>query len=269
MTDTEGQPASGAEARPQETPAVEAPRNDAEAAAQEAAAKEVQGAPKPDGGDKPEGDRKKNRTSQYIHKLQTQIAEYREREKAREAQQPQPKDAPTLEQFNYDPAAYQKAVTDWAASNVASQARQQIQQELRQQHEQEIIGAYNQRLNGFMETHPDFQQAVAPLQTILPEPVQFAILSHPNGPEIAYHVANDDDLAFQLASIQPHLAAAAVERIASRMTAAPQVPQQPTTPIRPVSQAPAPVPTVSGKTPSQTPPEKLTDDEWFARKRKR
>lgn len=273
MSETEGQQASGDEPRAQETqaapeaqPQANAPRNDAEAAAQAAA--EVQ--PPKDGEQKPD-DRKKNRTGQYIHKLQTQIAEYREREKAwSTAQQaPQSKDAPTLEQFNYDAAAYQKAVTDWAANNVASQARQQIQKELRQQHEQEIIGAYNQRLNGFMETHPDFQQAVAPLQTILPEPVQFAILAHPNGPEIAYHVANDDDLAFQLASIQPHLAAAAVERIASRMTAAPQVPQQPTTPIRPVSQAPAPVPTVSGKTPSQTPPEKLTDDEWFARKRKR
>lgn len=278
MSETEGQQASGAEPRATETqqppqeaqPSVKAPRNDAEAAAQ-AAAQPNGEQPPDDGANKPDGDRKKNRTGQYIHKLQTQIAEYREREKAwgSTQQAPQPKDVPTLEQFNFDQSAYQKAVTDWAANNVAGQARQQIQQELRQQHEQEIIGAYNQRLNGFMETHPDFQQAVAPLQTILPEAVQFAILSHPNGPEIAYHVANDDDLAFQLASIQPHLAAAAVERIASRMTAAPQVPQQPTTPIRPVSQAPAPVPTVSGKTPSQTPPEKLTDSEWFARRRKR
>ena len=61
--------------------------------------------------------------------------------------------------------------------------------------------------------------------------------------------------------------AAAVERLASRLTAAPQAPQTPTNPInpKPVSKAPAPAPTVSGRSPTEVPPEKLTDDEWFKR----
>ena len=267
MTDTEGQPASGAEARPQETPAVEAPRNDAEAAAQEAAAKEskAQEEAKPkQGEDKP----KRNRTGEYINRLQTRIKTLEGDLQALKTKQPERAPEPTLDQYNFDAAAHAKATAEWAAKTAVEDYRFKQQQETAQQRIQEVTDAYTGKVAEFSAQHPDFAQKVSAIPYQLSDAAQFAIMTHESGPEIAYLLANDDDLAFQLASIQPHLAAAAVERIASRMTAAPQVPQ-PTTPIRPVSQAPAPVPTVSGKTPSQTPPEKLTDDEWFARKRKR
>lgn len=269
MTDTEGQPASGAEARPQETQVTEpqAPRNDAEAAAQEAAAKEAKS--KEGANPKDEPKPRRNRTGEYINRLQTRIKTLEGDLQALKTKQPERTPEPTLDQYNFDAAAHAKATAEWAAKTAVEDYRFKQQQETAQQRIQEVTDAYTGKVAEFSAQHPDFAQKVSAIPYQLSDAAQFAIMTHESGPEIAYLLANDDDLAFQLASIQPHLAAAAVDRIASRMTAAPQVPQQPTTPIRPVSQAPAPVPTVSGKTPSQTPPEKLTDDEWFARKRKR
>jgi hypothetical protein len=98
------------------------------------------------------------------------------------------------------------------------------------------------------------------------------------GPEIAYHLGNNDDDAFQLASIQPHLAAAAVDRLAKRLLAAHEAPgiAAPAAPIPtpsriapPVSKAPAPLPSVGGRSPVATPPEKMTDDQWYAQDREK
>lgn len=274
MADTEGQPASGAEARTQETPAVpQAPRNDAEAVQQEQAKAEAQGdKPETKLEDTPAEKPKRNRTGEYIHRLQTRIDDLTRQIEAQKNPKPaQPATpAPTLEQHNFDQTAYAEARATWAAQQAVETYKQQQQQESAQRQLQEIHDGYNAKVADFAAAHPDFAEKVNALPYVPADAVQLAIMAHERGPEVAYAIANDDDLAFQLASIQPHLAAAAVERIAARLTATPQVPQQQQqpTPIRPVSQAPAPVPTVSGKTPSQTPPEKLTDEQWWARRRK-
>jgi len=268
MAETEGQTAGGAEVRPQETQAeAQPPRNDAEAAQQEQAKAETEAQKKPE--PKPEEKPKRNRTGEYIHRLQSRVNELTA---ALEAQKNPTKapDAPTFEQSNFDPAAYAEARAQWAAQTAVDTYKQQQQQQNVQRQMQEITDGYNAKLGEFTAAHPDFAQKVQAIPYQPSDAVQFAIMAHEKGPEIAYAIANDDDLAFQLASIQPHLAAAAVDRIASRLAAAPEAPQptQPVVTARPVSNAPPPVQTVSGKTPSATPPEKLTDDQWWARRRK-
>lgn len=280
MAETEGQPASGDEVRPQETEtpkpeAVRPPRNDAEAAAQEAAAKET---PKPE--DKPEAPKpeepkpKRNRTGEYIQRLQQRNKELSDALDALKAKQPEKTPEPTLDQFNFDPAAHAKATAEWAAKQAVGDFQFKQQQETAQRRIQEVTDGYNAKVAEFAASHPDFVQKVNAIPYQLSQAVELAIQAHDQGPDIAYALANDDDLAFQLASIQPHMAAAAVDRIASRLTAAPEAPQPapqpiPQTPAKPVSSAPPPVPTVSGKTPTETPPEKLTDAQWWARRQKR
>lgn len=276
-TETEGQVASGEEPRTQEIPAeAPAPRNDAEAAAQEAAAKEVEAkaeADKAKEGEQPQP--KRNRTGEYINRLQTRVRELESDLAAIKAKSPEPKPEPTLEQSNFDPVAHQRATAEWAASQALDSYKFQQQQETATRRLQEVTDAYQGRVAQFVASHPDFPTKVMAIPYEPSEAVQLAIMTHENGPEIAYAIANDDDLAFQLASIQPHLAAAAVDRLASRLAAAPQA--LPTTPAqsapqaaaRPVSSAPAPVKTVSGKSPTETPTEKLTDQQWWERRQKR
>lgn len=253
------------------------PKNDAEAAALEA---------KPEGA-KPEGDaeakkaeeaaeRKKNRTRDYITRLNRERAELAAEVAALKSAQSAPKPAshatpaegrPTLEQFNFDNEAFQEALTDWKVEQKFKAREESTKQAESAKTQQETVVAYNAAAAEFADDHPDFPEVVGSIQYPLSDALQAAIMAHPKGPEIAYHLGTNDDDAFALASIQPALAAAAVERLASRLTAAPQAPQVPQPPItpRPVSKAPAPAPTVSGRSPTEIPPEKLTDDAWYAR----
>ncbi|MBS9452593.1 hypothetical protein KJA64_10710, partial [Xylella fastidiosa subsp. multiplex] len=47
--------------------------------------------------------------------------------------------------------------------------------------------------------------------------VQAAVIQHEKGPEIAYHLASQDDALWSLASVREDLVPAAVERLAARM----------------------------------------------------
>lgn len=259
-----------------ETKTKPVPKNDAEAAAQEAA--------KPEGDDaaakaakeaEEAGERKKNRTREYIAKLNRERAELAAENAALKAAQAAPKPAqhaapaegkPTLEQFNFDNDAYLEALADWKVEQHLKAREESSKQAESAKSQQEVAAAYNTAAAEFADAHPDFPEVVGSIQYPLSDALQAAIMAHPNGPEIAYHLGTNDDDAFAMASIQPALAAAAVERLASRLTAAHQAPQNHTNP-KPVSKAPAPVPTVSGRSPTEVPPEKMTDDEWYARER--
>lgn len=277
---------------------VPPPKSDAEAAQREEAAKnagEQQGATKPDDGKKP------NRTREYIDKLhrerselQRELAQLKSGQAAPQqsnasAQRGQPSpqgDAePTLEEHDFDVAAYTRAHSAWAVRTELQKQQTQQTATAAATQQQERWDSYMTRAAEFADEHPDFFEAVALIAYPLSQEIQDAVASHENGPAIAYHLANNDDDAFQLASIQPHLAAAAVERLAKRLSAAPAKPEanQPTqqpnnlaaatalaaSQTKPISQAPPPAPTVGGRSPTDVPPEKLTDDQWFARERER
>lgn len=222
--------------------------------------------PEPEPPKEPDESKKRNRTRDYINRINRENAELRAKLKENEPA-PAKGEKPKLEDYNFDQEQYLEALADYKAGEriAAHQAEQQQADTQRQQ--QEIEAAYTQRIASFADEHPDFPEVVGSIPYPLSPDVQAAIMAHENGPEIAYHLGTNDDEAFALASIQPHLASAAVERLASRLTAAPKTPQ--TTSSKPVSKAPAPAPTVSGRSPTEIPPEKLTDDEWFKRERER
>lgn len=278
-TETEVQPTE--QPQTQEVETTRAPRNDAEAAAQEAAAKESAAtddqAKAEEEAKKAEAEKtpKRNRTGEYINRLQTRVRELESALAAVNGKRPEPSAPPTIEQHNFDVNAHSRATAEWAASQALEAYKFQQQQETAVRRLQEVTETYNGKVAQFAAQHPDFVEKVTSIPYPPSEAVQLAIMSHENGPEIAYALANDDDLAFQLASIQPHLAAAAVERVASRLAAAPKalqqtpVPPAPQAAARPVSKAPPPVATVSGKSPTETPTEKLTDQQWWERRQKR
>lgn len=226
-------------------------------------------------------EKKKNRTREYINRINRENAELRQRAAELEARTGQPaaqqhrqpaqaEGEPTLEEYNFNVVEFQRAHSAWAVQNALKTEREKTQQAESTQQQQKVVDAYNERIADFADDHPDFPEVVGSIAYPLSAEIQLAIMAHEKGAEIAYHLGNNDDDAFSLASIQPHLAAAAVERLASRLTAAPsQAPTQATQPNpiqpKPISSAPPPAPSVSGRSPSETPPEKLTDDEWYKR----
>lgn len=271
----DGQDVPVADTAPDTQPA---PKSDAEAAEREPKQPEADKEPKKDEPAKDDGaERKKNRTRDYINRINGENAELRRRladieQRLPAKAEPDKGAEPKLEDYDYDVTAFQREHAKWAVSQALKDREESTQQAESARQQQEIVVAYNQKVADFADAHPDFPEVVGSIAFPLSQELQAAIMAHENGPAIAYHLGNNDDDAFALASIQPQLAAAAVDRLAMRLAApkAPQPPAPPATPDpKPVSQAPAPVPTVSGRSPTETPPEKLTDDQWYERERAR
>lgn len=268
----------GSEALP-EVPAT-VPKSDAEAAQQQAESTKPDDAAKKAETDKAE--RTKNRTSEYIAKINRERAELAAKVARLESQgtttasqASQTDKEPSLDDFDFDVASFNKAHAKWAVADAVRQQNESAKQADEGKHQQEVVAKYEERLATFADEHPDFQVIVGSIPYQLCDALQAAIMAHERGPEIAYHLGNNDDDAFAMASVQPSLAAAAVDRLAKRLSAAPaktesdqpvnQLAQAPAIPPKPITRAPQPTPTVSGRAASETPSEKLTDDEWYRR----
>lgn len=261
------------------------PRNDAEAAVIEQAVTQEADTAKEDAAKKAEEEatKRKNRTSQYIDRLKgdadttrRENVELKKRLDELEARFPkQEAKPPTFEGANFDPEELARQTARYEVEQARKKWEEQQTSETAARSEQEKVQAYGARAQQFASTNPDFEEVVGsiPQQFLIPE-LQKAIMAHEKGPEVAYKLAQNEDELFQLASTRPELIELAVARYASRLEAAPAADEPPkvpalapTTPQKPISQAPAPAPRVGGRSPTETPPEKLTDDEWYSRDR--
>lgn len=288
MTDEiTGQPPAG-EVLPQNT--APQPKNDAEAAQieQQDAKAKAEADEKAAKTATEQDEKKRNRTKEYIQRLNSDNADMRRRlaelesqqnRQQQPAQQRQPQarsDAPpAIEDYNYDLAA-------WTEANNAYNRQQwtkEQQQLATQRQQQETMQRYAERANAFAEQHPDFEEVVGSIDpAFLSNDLQAEIMAHEKGAEIAYHLANNEDDLWNLASVQPHLLPHALQRLSQRLSAASNAqPQQPATPLppqqplqtKPISSAPKPVPTVGGRSPTEVPVEKMTDDQWYQHDRER
>ncbi|KXB19935.1 hypothetical protein [Xylella fastidiosa] len=218
------------------------------------------------------------RSREFIQRISNENAELRQRLDALERQYhtttprpgpPTSDSAPKLEQYDYDLNAFLDARLHY----LRQQWQQEQQQTQEERQQRQAYAAYQQRLTAFADTHQDFYETVSAIAPeLLPVELQAAIIAHEKGPEIAYHLANNEDDLWSLASMRPEVLAAAVERLAARLnTFPPAVPQKNVVPLtgrthsKPLSNAPPPPPTVSGRSPTDIPPEKMTDEDWYAR----
>lgn len=253
-----------------------APKSDAEAEQQ--AATPAQPEPKKPEED-PELQRKRNRTKEYIAKINSENAEYR-RElaeiKARLSElAPKPKadpDAePKLDSYDdYD--KYQRDLVKWTIAQERKAAEAQASKQTEQQKTQEVFSAYEQRAATFAESHDDFLEVVNSIRYPLPVETQAAIAAHEAGPAIAYHLGNNPKDAFEFARTPPHLVDALIEDLSSRLQEAPKAPALAPSLApapKPVTKAPPPPPSVGGRAVADVPDEKLTDEEWLKRERAR
>jgi hypothetical protein len=270
--------------------AVAPPTNDAQAALQE---QQQAAKPEPTAEDKAkaeeakkDGDKSRNRTRDYINKLNADLAEERRaraelQRQVEQGRHAQPRQAaqtadhdgpPRLEDFEWDLERWQRANIDYTRQELTKEH----QQAESQRKQQTTVDTYMQRVDAFAESHPDFMEAVGLIdQRMLTPELQLAVMAHERGPEIAYHLANNDEALFNIASIRPELQAAAVERLAARLSAAPPPAVIPPAapafvpPPKPLTQAPPPPPRVGGRAVAETPAEKLTDDDWYRADRER
>lgn len=177
----------------------------------------------------------------------------------------QPAKLPTLEEYGYDEAKYQAALIEYADKRAAETVEKRFAEYERQRAEQARVGSFAERQAAFAKVTPDFEDKVLRDPTLpITEGMRDVIIDSPNGPELAYWLAQNRTEAEKIARLPTHLAALEMGRIEGRIEAQKSAakPAAPAAPV--VTKAPPPPPTLEATEASgQKPPEEMTDDEWY------
>lgn len=191
------------------------------------------------------------------------------REQAAKSQAPSTDAAkPARDDFATD-ADYFEALADWKAEQKVSEFRKQQQAEALNKAEQNQTATrfelYQERVAASLEAIPDYAEVVGASDVPAAPHVLESILDSDSGPQLAYHLAKNPELAEQLNVMTPVQAAREIGRLEARLAQ----PKAETTPPKRTTNAPAPITPVRGSNGKFTKsPDQMTDAEWYASQRK-
>lgn len=173
-----------------------------------------------------------------------------------------PQELPTLAQFGYDEMKYQAALIDYAAQEAERRTLERIREDQTRTQQAQGRSAFEKRQAEFLQAMPDYRAKVLEDRNLpISTPMLEVIVESEQGPAIAYYLAENRDLAEQIARLPPVQAARAIGRIearleANRPAAAPQAP--------PVSKAPPPPPRIEATEPAvDKDPDQMSPEAWL------
>lgn len=198
------------------------------------------------------------REAQLLAMLQQQ------REQA--APPPPPAEAPklpTLEEYGYDEAKYQTALLTYATKQAEYVVEQKLSAARQQEAQQKRMSSFAERQTAFAKATPDYEDLVLRDMSLpITDAMRDVIVDSEQGPEVAYHLAKNREVAERIARLPAHLAARELGRIEARLEAAKEAAKRPTVP--PVSKAPPPPPTVEAvDVEVEKDPDSMTMKEWL------
>lgn len=193
---------------------------------------------------------------------------------APETAAPEADPAPTLEQFQFDPVAFSRAQNEWLDRQVAKRVESAVKQRESQREETSLQANFTQRAAELRKTKPDFDVVLSnPSLPTLARNAARKVISLEQGPEIAYHLAKNPDLATRIARMEPEDQIMAIGRIDAQLQAAkvqPAPAPKPAPAKRTVTQAPPPPKPVGNAGPlTEKPADVMSMDEWVAKDRAR
>lgn len=158
--------------------------------------------------------------------------------KAAAPQQPEVK-APTLEDHNYDEAAFNAAsITHQVKQGVAAESQRLQTQGLADQQvqaQQAVAQAFKAKVAECTTKNADYQDKVAQLPQFNADTLS-AIMESEQGADLAYALANQLDLADEIANSSPSAALMKLGELSARLKATPNIkPSAAPAPIEPVS----------------------------------
>jgi len=174
--------------------------------------------------------------------------------------QHQPQDAPTLEAYNGDFNAWSQAITQYAIHQAETRAEARFRNHEQQRSFQQVAEQFDSRSREYEVANPGFSERMEALGHSVqfnPQVLEAIALSE-HGPAVVDHLAQHLDEADRLARLPPHIAALQLGRIEAKVSA-PKA--------KPVTNAPAPAPTLGGGAAAPKDPDKMTVEEWTAWRR--
>lgn len=157
-------------------------------------------------------------------------------------EQPQPAqaatsdpDEPTLESCDYDPGKFSREHYQWMRG-----------QERKQEAAQERVKKLTDREAAFRVAHPDYDAVARNPSLPITQQVAEVILETDDPPAVAYYLGQNPDEAAAIAQMTPHQIGRAIGRIEAKLSAPAATETQRQPEPKTVTNAPAPVTTLSG-----------------------
>jgi hypothetical protein len=149
---------------------------------------------------------------------------------------------PQPSQFS-DAFEYAEALAEYTADKRIAEMKQQEAQAKQAEEHQKVIQTWAKKVEAAKAGLPDFDEIVASSQVVVNDDIRDAILESDVGPQILYHLADNDDIAKKIAGLSPKAALREIGRLEARFETK-EEPEK-TAPIV-KSKAPAPIQPIRG-----------------------
>lgn len=190
--------------------------------------------------------------------------------KPAEAEKPAaPPKVPTLAEYEYDEGKYQAALLTYTETVAERKAEAVLKAERDRQAAEAQERSWKERVESFAKSRPDYADKVSdptlPITAAMAREIQVSEI----GPEIALHLADNRELAAQIAALPEGAASRAIGRIEGRLLALKEAAAAAPPPPPPVTKAPPPPPKLEATDPDvRKEPSEMSDSE-FAKWRRR
>jgi hypothetical protein len=164
-------------------------------------------------------------------------------------QAPKVDEEPQPSQFN-DAFEYAKALAEFTADQRIGEMRRQDAEAKQAQERQKVIETWASKVQAAKASMPDFDDIVASSDVVVNDDIRDAILESDVGPQILYHLAENDDVAKRIAGLSPKQALREIGKLEARFEVKETAPE-----TKPVvrSKAPAPINPLRGSNPADVP----------------
>ena len=152
-----------------------------------------------------------------------------------QAQAPQQTVEPKLEDFDFDEQAHNSALIDFKVDQKAQSLQKQQQDTQAEQVKTEAAKKFTENCATFATDKADFNEVLGMVPTLQPSVLQ-ELMSMENGPELAYFLGNNQEIANNIARMNPVAAGIKIGEISRKLSEPKQIkPSSAPEPIEPVS----------------------------------
>jgi len=149
---------------------------------------------------------------------------------------------PQPSQFS-DAFEYAEALAEYTADKRIGEMKQQEAAAKEAEQRQKVINQWTAKVEAAKASMPDFDDIVASSDVVVNDDIRDAILESDVGPQILYHLAENDEVAKKIAGLSPKQALREIGKLEARFEAKPEA-EKPAPIVR--SKAPAPIQPIRG-----------------------
>jgi chromosome segregation ATPase len=149
---------------------------------------------------------------------------------------------PQPSQFS-DAFEYAEALAEYTADKRIAEMKQQEAAAKQAEEQQKVIQTWAKKVEAAKANLPDFDDIVASSDVVVNDDIRDAILESDVGPQILYHLAENDEVAKKIAGLSPKAALREIGKLEARFEAKPEA-EKPAPIVK--SKAPAPITPIRG-----------------------